>query len=87
MPDARLRIEQINAFDQHTFVHHLGFVFEKTPWIAAEAWRARPFGSTAHLHQTLSAVLAAASAQQKIALIRAHPDLAAKAAIAADVTG
>lgn len=86
MPDARLRIEQINAFDQHTFVQHLGFLFEKTPWIAAEAWRARPFGSTADLHRALCAVLEAASQEQKIALIRAHPDLAGKAAIAGALT-
>ncbi|PLS81257.1 MAG: OHCU decarboxylase [Chloroflexi bacterium] len=86
MPAARLRIEQINTFDQTTFVRHLGFVFEKTPWIAAEAWRARPFRSTADLHRALCAVLEAASEEQKIALIRAHPDLAGKAAIAGDLT-
>lgn len=86
MPDARITIEQINAFDQDSFVQHLGFVFERSPWIAAEAWRARPFTSKRNLHQALWAVLEAASEEQKIALIRAHPDLAGKAAIAGDLT-
>ena len=86
MPDDRLSIEQINAFDHESFVQHLGFVFERSPWIAAEAWHARPFASREQLHQALCAVLDHAAEEQKIALIRAHPDLAGKAAIVGDLT-
>ncbi len=86
MSDARLSIDQLNALDQDSFVQHLGFLFERSPWIAAEAWHARPFASRSQLHESLCAVMYAASRDQQIALIRAHPDLAGKAAIAGDLT-
>ncbi len=86
MPDACLSIDQINALDQASFVKYLGFIFERSPWIAAEAWHARPFASGSALQQALCAVMYGASREQQIALIRAHPDLAGKAAIAGDLT-
>ena len=86
MSSDRLSIDQINAFNQETFVQRLGFVFEQSPWIAKETWLARPFTSLAALHQSLCATMYRATEAQKIALIRAHPDLAGKAAIAIELT-
>ena len=34
---------QIEALDRQTFVERLGFLFEGSPWIAAEAWDSRPW--------------------------------------------
>ncbi len=86
MSNGPLLIDQINAFDQDTFVQQLGFVFEQSPWIARETWTQHPFTSREHLHQALCATMYAAPQHQKIALIRAHPDLAGKAAIAGELT-
>jgi OHCU decarboxylase len=81
-----LTIDEINALDQESFVGALGSLFEGSPWIAAEAWRGRPFESVAHLHRALCDVLYHASTEQQVALIRAHPDLVGKAALAGTLT-
>ncbi|NML92163.1 2-oxo-4-hydroxy-4-carboxy-5-ureidoimidazoline decarboxylase [Novosphingobium olei] len=53
-------------------------LFEHSPWVEARA-DARP--STGNRHADLMAVVHAASANEQLALIRAHPELAGKAAI------
>lgn len=86
MAELSLTIDQINTLEQPQFVAALGFVFEQSPWIAAEAWQARPFAGLGQLHAAMCAVMRGASSDQQIVLIRAHPDLAGKAAIAGTLT-
>ena len=82
MAKSLLTLEEINAFDRDEFVARLGHVFESSPWIAAEAWRERPFESLELLHETMCVVMYGSTAEQKLALIRAHPDLVGRAALA-----
>ena len=63
-----------------------GGVFEESPWIAREAWEARPFGSVDELHAAMVWVVDHAPRDARLELIRAHPDLAGKAAIAGVLT-
>ena len=68
-------------------MERFGGVFEESPWIAREAWEARPFGErrrAARGDGLGRRALAARSA--RLELIRAHPDLAGKAAIAGELT-
>jgi OHCU decarboxylase len=51
-------------------------VFEHSPWVAERAWRERPFGSIDALHAAMMRAVHAASAAEKLALVRAHPELA-----------
>jgi len=71
------------------FVARFGGVYEHSPWIAEAAHRRgltsaedRPAGLAA----AMAAVLADAEREAKLALIRAHPDLAGRAAIAGELT-
>jgi 2-oxo-4-hydroxy-4-carboxy-5-ureidoimidazoline decarboxylase len=86
MPAEPLTLAEVNLLDRAGFVAKLGLLFEGSPWIAEATWPARPFADLDHLHQALCAAMYAAPIDQKIALIRAHPDLAGKAAIAGDLT-
>ena len=63
-----------------------GGVFEQSPWIAREAWEARPFGSVDELHAAMVWVVEHAPRDARLELIRAHPDLAGKAAVAGELT-
>ncbi len=81
-----LSLSAINNLDQQHFVNALGALFEHSPWVAAEAWQKRPFASTNELHQALCHAMYDAPIDQQLALIRAHPDLAGKAAIARELT-
>ena len=63
-----------------------GGVFEESPWIAREAWEARPFRSVDELHAAMVWVVEHAPRDARLELIRAHPDLAGKAAVAGELT-
>jgi 2-oxo-4-hydroxy-4-carboxy-5-ureidoimidazoline decarboxylase len=60
------------------FVTRFGFLFEHSPWVVERAASRRPF---ADLHAGLMQVVADASEAEQLALVRAHPELAGKAAI------
>lgn len=60
------------------FVERFGFLFEHSPWVVERAARRRPF---ADLHAGLMQVVHDASTQERLMLVRAHPELAGKAAI------
>ena len=66
------------GLDDDAFVERYRELFEHSPWVVERAARQRPF---ADLHAGLMAVVHAASPEDKVALIRAHPELAGKAAI------
>src|SRR5215472_655393 len=79
---ARLTLGEVNALDQQAFVAALGGLFEGPPWIATEAWHARPFASLEALHAALCQVMYDALEERRVALLRAHPDLVGRAALA-----
>jgi 2-oxo-4-hydroxy-4-carboxy-5-ureidoimidazoline decarboxylase len=81
-----LTLAAINALDEETFTTALGFVFELSPWVVTRAHAAAPFASREALHAAMTAVLNGASEADRLALIRAHPELAGKAAIAKQLT-
>ncbi|MFO7170984.1 MAG: 2-oxo-4-hydroxy-4-carboxy-5-ureidoimidazoline decarboxylase [Chloroflexota bacterium] len=81
-----LTLQDVNALSREEFVARLGFLFEGSPWIAAETWPARPFESLDALHAALLDTVARAGRERQLALIRAHPDLAGKAAVAGELT-
>jgi allantoate deiminase/N-carbamoyl-L-amino-acid hydrolase len=68
------------------FVAALGGIFEHSPWVAERAAAARPFGSRLQLLDAMRAIVAAASSDEQLALIRAHPELAGRAAIRNELT-
>jgi OHCU decarboxylase len=82
----RLGIHDAATLDRDAFVARFGGVFEDSPWIAAEAWTVGPFRSVAELHGTMVGLVERADHAARLALIRAHPDLAGKAAIAGALT-
>jgi len=80
-------LANLNALGRDAFVDAVGWVFEDSPWIAERVWPGRPFASLETLHQTMTAVMLAASADRQLVLLRAHPDLGAKLKMSAASTG
>lgn len=78
-----MTLDQINALEPAAFVAKFGTLFEHSPWVVERAAALRPF---ANLHTGLMAALHAASRDEHLALIRAHPELAGKAAIDKSLT-
>ena len=72
---ARVELAELNALGEREFVARLGGVFEHSPWVARQAFAARPFSSVNDLHKAMMSSVRAASTQQQLALVRAHPEL------------
>jgi 2-oxo-4-hydroxy-4-carboxy-5-ureidoimidazoline decarboxylase len=77
---------ELNACSKADFVAALANVFEYSPWIAEQAASARPFAGVTPLFEAMKAAVARAPAEMRLALIKAHPDLASKTQRAAGLT-
>jgi OHCU decarboxylase len=75
---------------REAFVACFGGIYEHSPWIAEAVWGSAGPGTdcdtVAGLAEAMAAALDAAPRGVKLALIRAHPDLAGKAAVAGELT-
>jgi len=83
---ATTKLQALSQCDQADFVKSLGSIFEHSPWIAERAWQARPFDDIDALHAAMFDVVERADRQEKLELIRAHPELAGKEAAAGVLT-
>jgi OHCU decarboxylase len=72
--------------DRAAFVDRFGPLFEHSPWVAEAAWSDGPFTEAEELYEALRAAMYAAPRERQLALIRAHPDLAGRAAIEGTLT-
>jgi OHCU decarboxylase len=75
--------------DRASFVADYGSVFEHPPWIAERAWEGElgPANDTAiGLHFALRTQFRMATPEERLAVLRAHPDLAGKLAAARRLT-
>jgi len=79
-------ISELNQLGQADFVRVVGPVFEHSPWIADRTWTKRPFASLKDLHRALCETVKNAGEDRQLALIRAHPDLVGRAALAGTLT-
>ncbi len=79
-----------SGMDRTQFVGTFGSIFEHSPWIAERAFEAElaPANDTATgLHFALRSQFRMASDDERLAVLRAHPDLAGKLAQARRLTG
>ncbi|TMJ42753.1 MAG: 2-oxo-4-hydroxy-4-carboxy-5-ureidoimidazoline decarboxylase [Alphaproteobacteria bacterium] len=83
---SKVALADLNAADDAGFMAALGDVYEHAPWVAQAASRQRPFVTLTALHNAMMAAVRAAPADQQVALIKGHPDLAGKAARAGAMT-
>ena len=79
-------LSELNACSKDEFVGALANIFEYSPWIAEQAASARPFAGVNQLFAAMKATVDRAAPELRLALIRAHPDLANKTQRAAGLT-
>jgi 2-oxo-4-hydroxy-4-carboxy-5-ureidoimidazoline decarboxylase len=76
----RPTVSRLNVMDQGEFISACDGSFENSSWIAERAWKSRPFASVGDLHEKMTNVVAQSSTEEKLSLVRAHPDLVGKLA-------
>ncbi|MFT8718448.1 2-oxo-4-hydroxy-4-carboxy-5-ureidoimidazoline decarboxylase [Acetobacter sp.] len=79
-------IDRINVLDLPTFTALFGALYEHSPWIAEKAWEHRPFLDKAELLSAFQNVVASASPEQQMVLIREHPELARRVGVDESLT-
>jgi 2-oxo-4-hydroxy-4-carboxy-5-ureidoimidazoline decarboxylase len=79
-------LNDLNACSKDDFVTALANIFEYSPWIGEQAASARPFAGVKQLFDTMKAAVDRAPSELRLALIKAHPDLANKTQRAAGLT-
>jgi len=79
-------LSDLNACSIDDFVAALANVFEYSPWIAERAASARPFAGVNQLFDAMKVAIDRAPSELRLALIKAHPDLANKTQRAAGLT-
>ena len=82
-----MTISQLNALSRGQFVEAVGWVFEHSPWVAERAWPRRPFRDLKQLHDVMAEEVERATPEEQSALLRAHPDLGARAHMSAASAG
>ena len=80
-----MTLDEANALSRTEFVARFGSVYEHSPWVAERAWDAWPFTSVDALAAAMAAAVKAASPDEKMKLLCAHPELASKASLAGEV--
>lgn len=76
----------VNAMDPVRFVERFGALYEHSPWVAERSAPLRPFGDAGAMLAAMNGVLARATTAEKLALVRAHPELARRAGLDPDLT-
>jgi 2-oxo-4-hydroxy-4-carboxy-5-ureidoimidazoline decarboxylase len=79
-------LEEINRYAPREFTAAFGAVYENSPWLAERALARRPFASRLDLQLALYGALQQASDEERLALIRSHPELAGREADAGTLT-
>ena len=81
-----MTLAELNALEPARFAEALAGVFEHSPWIVASACDRRPFRTIDELHAALVEAMESAPTEAQLALLRAHPELASKAAMRGELT-
>ncbi len=82
-------IERPSEMSRETFVERFGGIFEHSPWVAERAYdlEGGPTHDTATgVHSLLARVFRSASDDERLGVLKAHPDLAGKLAAAKRLT-
>ncbi|MCZ8078614.1 MAG: allantoinase PuuE [Rhodobacteraceae bacterium] len=83
------RLERPSQMTRDRFVERFGGIFEHSPWIAEGAWSLElgpAHDCATGLHNALARIFRSATPDQRMAVLRAHPDLAGKLAAAKRLT-
>ena len=79
-------LDQLNAMPAADFIQALGGIYEHSAWVAQAAAAQRPFAHAAALADAMRAIVDGAGDAAQIKLVRAHPELAGKAAVRGELT-
>lgn len=81
-----IRLQDVNTLSPQQFVEAFGGIYEHSPWVAEAAAKQRPFASMQQMKHAFSQAVQQAPEIQKLALVRAHPELGHRMGIDPDLS-
>jgi len=81
-----LTLERLNAASPAEFATLLDGLYEHSPWVVERAAALRPFASVTQMKLAFAGIVRDAGPEVQRALLRAHPELAGRAAVAQTLT-
>jgi 2-oxo-4-hydroxy-4-carboxy-5-ureidoimidazoline decarboxylase len=79
-------LDELNGCTQSDFVTALANIFEYSPWVAEQAFAARPFAGVNALFAAMKTAVERAPEALRLQLIKSHPDLGDKTRRATGLT-
>jgi hypothetical protein len=79
-------LSELNSASPEQLVAVLGGIFEHSPWVAQRVAPKRPFATVQDLHAGMVQAIEDEGLDAQLKLIRAHPELAGKAAVRGELT-
>ncbi|MGO4530195.1 2-oxo-4-hydroxy-4-carboxy-5-ureidoimidazoline decarboxylase [Paenibacillus sp. 2TAF8] len=71
-------IHHVNSWSDTQFVQTFGTLFEESAWVAERSAVLRPFSSLEEMMQVMTQQVLASKYEEKLQLLRKHPDLGAR---------
>ncbi|WP_321340812.1 allantoate amidohydrolase [Breoghania sp.] len=84
-PAFPVSLSHVNGLAAEEFIEMFGDIAEHSPWVAEAAAPLRPFEDIPAMIAAFEAAMRAAPRERQMDLVRAHPDLAGKAALAGEM--
>ena len=81
-----IRLQDVNTLSPQQFVEAFGGIYEHSPWVAEAAAKQRPFAFMQQMKHAFSQAVQQAPESQKLALVRAHPELGHRMGIDPDLS-
>jgi len=82
----KLTLAELNSSSEEAFRVALDGLWEHSPWVVEAVVADRPFASLNALAERMGLAVSEAPQERQLALLRAHPDLAGKLAMAGKLT-
>ncbi|ASC07064.1 OHCU decarboxylase [Acetobacter pasteurianus] len=79
-------LQDVNTLSPQQFIETFGGIYEHSPWVAEAAAKQRPFASMQQMKQAFSQAVQQAPESQKLALVRAHPELGHRMGVDPDLS-
>lgn len=76
----KYKLTALNKLSRSAFIDLLGSIYEHSAWVAEQAYQQRPFDSVQRLQHVMFDIVQASSIENRLSLIRNHPELAGKEA-------
>mgnify|MGYP001327599239 CR=1 FL=1 len=77
-------VDKVNNLSKSEFISVLGNIFEKTEWIAEQAYYSKPYNNFGELFEKMMEIFENCKREDHLKILKSHPDLAVEKKLTKD---